>query len=388
MIVDVGPPAHGGSCVARVDGRVVFVRHALPGERVRVEVTERKKSYWRADAVEVLAASPDRVKPPCRFAGRCGGCDFQHVAPEAQREVKTHVLREQLTRIGGLPPEETAAYVVEALPGGMTGWRTRMQYAVGRDGRPGLRAHRSREVVAVDDCLIAVPAASGPSVLRRRWRGSNEVGVGVGDDAEPAVYTKRDRRGRARLVSGEAELVHRVAGRDFRVAADGFWQVHVHAAATFAECVRDMSGVQSGDTVWDLYAGAGLFAAGAAEAAGDAGRVVAVEADRDSHAAANLADLPAAEVRLGDVAAEMPRLPDPDVVIMDPPRAGLGAQLAQAVAAAQPRTVVYVACDPAALARDVKALGVAGYQLDGVRAFDAFPMTHHFETVAVLRRLP
>ncbi|MGH8793632.1 MAG: class I SAM-dependent RNA methyltransferase [Stackebrandtia sp.] len=371
--------------MARADGRVIFVRHALPGERVRIEVTERKKRYWRADAVEVLEASPDRVEAPCRFAGACGGCDFQHASHAAQLDLKTTVLREQLTRLGGLSEAEASRGRVEALPGGALGWRTRVQYAVGSDGRPGLRAHRSREVVHVDECVVADPAIRGADVLRRRWRGSNEVGVTSGPDGEASVYTKRDRRGRKRMVSGDADVVRRVAGRDFRVAADGFWQVHRDAAETFSACVRAMAAPRGGETVWDLYAGAGVFAAAAAEAVGTSGRVVAVELD-GAATADNLADLPHVEVRSGDVSALLGGMPSPDVVILDPPRAGAGAGVVDSIASAAPRAIVYVACDPAALARDLRTFAAAGFGLEDLRAFDAFPMTHHFETVALLSR--
>lgn len=386
MIVDIGPVAHGGACVARHEGRVIFVRHALPGERVRVEITERKKSYWRGDAVEILDASPDRVPPPCRYAGTCGGCDFQHVSAPGQLRLKTAVLREQLTRLAGLPESEVSDYTVEALPGGLLGWRTRMQYSVDNIGRPGLRGHRSRDLVPIDDCLIADDRIRATDVLRRNWKGSNVVGVAASDADEVSVYTQRDRRGKARLVSGPPLAEHIVSGHWFRLDAEAFWQPHTLAADTLASRVTELSQPADAETVWDLYAGAGLFAAVLADEVGPSGRVIAVESDTRAATAANLADLPQVEVRRSDVAEAVHHLPSPDIVVLDPPRSGAGADLVKAIAAADPRVITYVACDPAALARDLKTFAANGYSISTLEAYDAFPMTHHFETIAVLRR--
>jgi tRNA/tmRNA/rRNA uracil-C5-methylase (TrmA/RlmC/RlmD family) len=385
-IVEVGPAAHGGHCVARANGRVIFVRHTLPGERVRIRVTERKKSYWRADAVEVLRASPDRVTPPCRFSGPglCGGCDFQHVSAAGQLAMKSAILREQLVRMGGMSEEQVSDFQVEPLPGGLLGWRTRMQYAVTRDGRPGLRVHRSHDVVHIDTCVIADRRVSEQSVLQRNWKGSNVVAVAAGDQDEPSVYTQRDRRGGTRLVSGPARAEQIVSGHWFALDADAFWQVHADAADVLAAKVTEMLRPADGDTVWDLYAGAGLFAAVLADEVGSRGTVVAVETDRGGNAVGNLADLPQARVHYGDVAAALPQLPSADIVVLDPPRSGAGADIVDGITAVRPRAVAYVACDPSALARDLLRFHTNGYRLAQLSAYDAFPMTQHFETIALL----
>lgn len=397
----VGAVAHGGHCVARHEGRVVFVRHSLPGERVLVRVTEdRHPGFCRADAIEVLEASPSRVERPCPHSGPglCGGCDWQHVDPAAQRELKAAVVREQLARLAGLPDVEVT---VEELPGGPLRWRSRARFAVDRSGAPGLRRHRSHDVVVLDDCPITVePAAQ--AVLARRWPGAGAVDVSV--DSTGAVTTSRlDRRGHptsSRVVRPGGDLpeepVARVerhaGGRDWEVEGTGFWQVHPAAADALVAAVAGFAEVRPGETVLDLYAGVGLFGGALAPAAGAHGRVVCVEADEAACAAAdaNLADLPQAEVwqgqvdadGLGDLLAELGA--GPDVVVLDPPRAGAGQAVSRLLAATRARAVVYVACDPAALARDVAAFGTAGYRLAGLRAFDAFPMTAHVECVALL----
>jgi tRNA/tmRNA/rRNA uracil-C5-methylase (TrmA/RlmC/RlmD family) len=403
--VTVGPVAHGGHCVARHEGRVVFVRHALPGERVVVRVTEdRQPGFCRADAVEVLEASPDRIERPCPYSGpgRCGGCDWQHVAPAAQRELKAAVVREQLTRLAGLPGTDpvVAGLVVEELPGGPLRWRSRARFAVDRTGAPGLRRHRSHDVLPLDDCPITAEPAAG-AVLAHRWPGAGAVDVAI-DSAGVVTTTRLDRRGQPRSTrvlrpgSDVAEepagrAGRRAGGRDWEVEGTGFWQVHPAAADALVAAVRSFADARPGETVLDLYAGAGLFGGALAPAVGAGGRVVCVEADPAAceAAAANLADLPQAEVWEGTVDAEglaglLVDVGAPDVVVLDPPRAGAGAAVSRSLAATGARAVVYVACDPASLGRDVAAFAAAGYRLAALRAFDAFPMTAHVECVALL----
>ncbi|MGY1916568.1 class I SAM-dependent RNA methyltransferase [Blastococcus sp. SYSU DS0973] len=404
--VEVGPVAHGGHCVARHEGRVVFVRHGLPGERVRVRVTEdRHPGFCRADAIEVLTAAPGRVERPCPYSGpgRCGGCDWQHVDPAEQHRLKAAVVREQLVRLGRIDPEDpvVTGLAVEELPGGALRWRSRARFAVDRAGAAGLRRHRSHEIVVLGDCPITVEPAAR-AVLSRRWEGAGAVDVSI--DSTGAVTTTRlDRRGRPQhsevLQAGEelprepaARAERRAGGRDWEVEGTGFWQVHPAAADALVEAVARFAAVRPGETVLDLYAGAGLFGGALAPAAGEDGRVVCVESDPGACAAAdaNLAHLPQAEVWQGEVDAEgLEELFEelggpPDVVVLDPPRAGAGRAVSTLLAGTGARAVVYVACDPAALGRDVAAFAEAGYRLAAVRGFDAFPMTQHVECVALL----
>lgn len=388
----VGPVGHGGFCVARHEGRVVFVRHALPGELVVADITEdRGGSYCRADAVEVVQASPDRVTPPCPAAGpgRCGGCDWQHAAPAAQLLLKAAVVREALARIAGVEVEVS----VQPLPGGLLGWRSRVRLAVGPDGRAGLREHRSSRVWPLTDCPLAMPD-SLDLVLPRRWPPGSEVEVvHDGEDRlQVTVISAAGSRagagkGQRRRVHGGGTAVQHAAGRRWQVSVDGFWQVHPAAATALATAVAAWADAPPGGLAWDLYGGVGLFAAGLAEQVGVTGSVVLVESSRSAvaHAQANLADLPQVRTRAGRVEQVLATLSgEPDVVVVDPPRRGLGRALAQELAGRRPQRLVYVSCDPASLARDVAALAECGYTLAGLRAFDAFPMTHHVECVALL----
>jgi tRNA/tmRNA/rRNA uracil-C5-methylase (TrmA/RlmC/RlmD family) len=385
--LEVGGAAHGGHCVARHDGQVVFVRHALPGERVRARVTSATKHFLRADAVEVLDASPHRVAAPCPFAGpgRCGGCDWQHADPAYQRRLKGEVVADQLRRLAGIDLEVEA----EELPGGPLGWRTRVRFAIDEEGRAGFRRHRSHEVEPVDACLIAHPLVEAAAVESREWNRASEVEVdaAVGTQERVVLVTAR-KDGRVRASgSGDGKYLHeRAIGRTWRVSAGGFWQVHPAAAETLVSAVLAGLNLRESDHALDLYGGVGLFAGALAP---HVSSVLAVESSRlaVADARANLADLPGVLIIGGDVGAVLAReKPQADVVVLDPPRSGAGPKVCGAVAATGARAVAYVACDPAALARDVAAFAALGYSLASLRAFDLFPNTHHVECVAVLER--
>jgi len=380
----IGPVGHGGFCVARHEGRVVFVRHALPGERVRAVVTEdRGGSYCRADAVAVLDGAAGRVAPPCPASGPggCGGCDLQHVDRAVQRELKAKVVAEQLHRIAGLD----IAVTVEELPGGPLGWRTRTRLAVDAKGRPGFRAYRSHSVVPVAACPLAVPG-SLEAVLARRWRPGAELEV-VADDAGQ-VHVAQLRPGRPpSQVRGSGRIVRHAAGRRWELSAHGFWQVHPAAADALAALVADFAAAPRGGTAWDLYGGVGLFASVLAGQVGATGSVTVVDTSRRAatDGAAALADLAQVSFVTRRVERALAELPgQPDVVVLDPPRRGAGRPVAAAVAGRRPARIVHLACDPAALARDVAAYLEGGYRLLALRALDAFPMTHHVECVAAL----
>lgn len=392
-IVDVGAIAHGGHCIAHLDGQVVFVRHAMPGERVRIKITERNKRFLRADAVEILTAAPGRVTPPCRYAGECGGCDFQHIEPATQRQLLGDVIREQLSHLARIDWDGH----VEAVDPEALGWRTRMTYAVRPDGRLGLRRHRSHDLIAIDECVIAGEGL--PPVLGQVWKADTVEAVGSSEGDQLVVvggnHGKLPKLGGVSVVTadgerirGKASVTEKVGDHSFRVSGSGFWQVHPQAASTLVEAVMTGLDAQPGETVADLYAGVGLFTAFLAEAVGETGTVFSVESDpggaRDARR--NLHTFP--QVRLVAEPVEH-ALRDKslgealDLVVLDPPRTG-AKYAVEPIAALNPRKIAYVACDPAALARDLATFAGAGYRLESLRAFDLFPMTQHVECVAVL----
>ncbi len=366
----VGAVAHGGHCVARLDGRVIFVRHALPGETVTVRLTDvSKASMWRGDAIEVVAAASGRVVPRCPVAvpGGCGGCDWQFADLSTQRELKRSVVAEQLDRIAGVDWRGH----IEAPRGDGYGWRTRMRYVVGQAGL-GMRAHRSHAIVPLPIEGCAISASPPPSL-------SAAVGTEVivaGSDDDIAVLAG-DEIGAGRVVGTEY-----ASGRPYRVAADGFWQVHPDAADILVEAVLAGLEPRPGERALDLYCGVGLFAGALA----DEGAIV--HGVESSAQAVDLArhNVPEATFSAGRVDHwfRRPRRPV-DVVVLDPPRTGAGRAVVEGVAATTPRAVAYVACDPAALARDLVTFAAQGYDPTSIRAVDLFPMTHHIECVAVLR---
>jgi tRNA/tmRNA/rRNA uracil-C5-methylase (TrmA/RlmC/RlmD family) len=393
--------AHGGHCVARDDGRVVFVRHALPGERVRAVVTDggSTSSYLRADAVEVIRAAAGRVESRCPVSGPggCGGCDFQHVELATQRELLGRVVREQLQRLAGVDVD----VVVESPDDGDgLGWRTRVTFGVDTAHRPGLHRHRSPELVPIESCPIANPVID--DVCQERWNADSVEAV-VSSTGERIVVVGSPGRDLPRLalagivdatgrrIRGRTFVRERVRDREFRVTGGGFWQVHPAAAGILVDAVLAMADVTDGQRVADLYAGVGLFSAFLAEGVGVGGAVVSVEADARAavDARRNLHDL--RQVRLVhatvDTALRRHAVSAPlDLVVLDPPRTGAKARVVDAIAALGVDRVVYVACDPAALARDVRTFAGHGYALETLRAFDLFPMTHHVECVALLTR--
>jgi tRNA/tmRNA/rRNA uracil-C5-methylase (TrmA/RlmC/RlmD family) len=406
VVVEVGPVAHGGHCVARHEGQVLFVRHALPGERVEAVVTDvgRKNRFVRADAVAVLEPSADRVDAPCPHArpGGCGGCDWQHASLPAQRSLKATVLREQLERLGGIHeiggvPLADCVDVV-AVPGDHEGlgWRTRVRFAVGPDGRAGFHGHRSHAVQAVDPCPLTTHEVQGIGATAQAWDGATELEVVASSGGDRTVVVEPSTLGR-RLprevnvpgLRGRGWVRELAAGREWRVAAGGFWQVHPGAPAALVDAVRALLAPQPGEHLLDLYCGVGLFAGALAGDLGPEGSVDAVEASVQacSDARRNLHDLPTVRIHAAPVERWLASASAPDsadLVVLDPPRSGAGTEVMDAVLDRAPRAIAYVACDPAALGRDLGHAVRSGWRVGSVQGFDLFPMTHHLEAVALL----
>ncbi|TXN28266.1 class I SAM-dependent RNA methyltransferase [Lacisediminihabitans profunda] len=403
--IEVTNVAHGGVAVARHEGRVIFVSDAIPGERVLARITEdSKKSFWRAETLSVITASEHRRPHVWAAASidrapedRAGGAEFGHIDIAHQRELKRQVLADSLSRMAGVTTEAT----VEALPGphNGTGWRTRVRLQVAEDGTPGPYAARSHRVIAVTDLPLATPALAAIAPLDEKFPGSAHVDIVVPSVGNPFVLaggaTNAD-RGRAHRIT------ERVGEREFRLDARGFWQVHQHAAETLTRAVQDAVDESLFDpraSNLDLYGGVGLLAAAVGDRFGNHVRITTVESDSlaTDHAAENLVEWTGAAAvtarveqflrGLGATAGAHER--DSlrrGTVILDPPRSGAGKEVVAELVALGPAQIVYVACDPVALARDVALFAAGGYELGGLRAFDLFPNTHHVEAVATLTR--
>jgi tRNA/tmRNA/rRNA uracil-C5-methylase (TrmA/RlmC/RlmD family) len=436
-VLDLGPIAHGGHTVARHEGRVIFVRHGIPGEKVRVRLTdaEDKAKFWRADVVEVLDASPDRVEHFWRPADArrawghghppVGGAEFGHIALARQRSLKAEVLAEQLSRLAGvehLPPALDANAVEavgEASDGGSgLGWRTRASFSVTPGGKLGMHAHRSGHIVPVREMPLATDAINNLRLWDIDLQGIERVEVAApGNGSRPLVLlapapgTKAKRLNAiaaalpedvsvasfdpatedVRQVRGRMWVQESAAGHDYRVTGAGFWQIHRDAPGALVGAVTEFlhSGgfLHAGAVVADLYAGAGLFTAVLADAVGETGSVLSVEGapgtSRDARK--NLHAAPQVEIVQGRVERILRQKPrNFDALILDPPRAGAGKAVVGQLVASQPRAIAYVSCDPASFARDVGYFRQSGWDLAGLRAFDLYPHTHHMETVALL----
>ncbi|MBQ1442489.1 MAG: class I SAM-dependent RNA methyltransferase [Renibacterium sp.] len=432
-----------GSGAARAGRRVVFVRHAVPGERVRAILTEAEAdaAFWRADVVEVLAESvefagarvahfwPEADSGQAHSTGTLpiGGAEFGHLRLPAQRALKAMVLAEQLQRLAGLEVTTSVQEVSGEDPTGL-GWRTRTGFAVTPEGRLGMHAHRSHEVIAVQDMPLADRRIRDLALWDLDFSGLDRVEVAAPTSGDgPLVLLSGTKQAAARLArelpggvsaahwDAKSSRVSALRGRpwlresvpatpgsgsapEFRVSGDGFWQIHRKAPEVLSDTVREYLGdfLGAGSAAADLYAGAGLFTSLLADAVGPTGRVLSIEgspvtskdAMRNFDGRAEVLVRPGRVDRvLAAVARENGVLPGAgklDAVVLDPPRAGAGKNVVKQICASGARAVAYVSCDPASFARDVAYFAAEGWQLAELRAFDLYPNTHHLETAALL----
>lgn len=386
--VDVTRIATGGEGVARApDGRTLFVAAALPGERVRATVVEVRKRHGRAEVDEVVTAAPGRRRPPCpHVAHGCGGCDWQHATEDLQADLRRTIVRDALERIGRIADpvvEHSTAWMPSEL------FRTTVRAAV-VGGRAGYRRRHSHDVVTVETCRVVNPLIE-PWLVTGRFPSATEVMFRCGDRTSDLIAVVSPRAvdvdlpswigvyGADEVDAGEPAAIHEHAGgRTWRISARSFFQSSPQAADALVEEVRDAVGDIHGGTLVDLASGVGLFA-------GTVGapfrEIVAVEVSPTAVADAevNLADLPVRTVRS---TIERWRPEPADVVVADPPRAGLSRAGVDRVVATGTPVVVLVSCDAASLGRDAGLLVAAGYRLDRSRVLDLFPQTAHVEVVS------
>ncbi len=395
--------AHGGSALGRHEGRVIFVPYAIPGETVRVVLEEERARWARGRLLEIQDPSPHRVEPPCPHFGpdRCGGCHFQHIAYEAQAEYKRDVVVDQLARLGGLRDANVQEIIGAAQP---WGYRNHAQFHTTPEGQLGFLTADTHNVVPVEECLILDPLLDElRAALDMEWpqlhRLSLRCGSASGD--RMAIFELNDYEdfdievdfpvscvilladGEAVVLMGNVYLEEHVAGRDYRISANSFFQVNTAGAEALVALVHDALAPTRGDTLLDLYCGVGLFGLSLAE---HVGRVLGVEADASAAAdfRHNARGLDQVELVEGKVQSVLPRIKEPvDLLLLDPPRAGAGPDVIDQVAHLNPRRIAYVSCDPATLARDARHLFDRGFLLQEVQPVDHFPQTYHVESVAL-----
>jgi 23S rRNA (uracil1939-C5)-methyltransferase len=421
IVVEIAKPIYGGAFLARVEGKAVFVPLTLPGEQVRIRVTEDKRGYSTAEPEEILTASPDRIAPQCPHFGACGGCHYQHTGYESQLTFKQAILRETLERAGVHPPEEIG--VLSASP---WAYRNRIRLAFDAQGNLGYRGRRSHSVVPIRECPIASPLlvqaalASAEIVRNLQWSprpteisffsnadesallasastasrdpGRFEQWAHALQERMPALKgtelvaqapAGKHMRTLAEWAWGSPSLIYRAAGFDYRVDRGAFFQVNRWLVDALVDRV---TAGQSGKLAWDLFAGVGLFAR---RLAVSFEHVVAVESAPASKAALehNLRSTTGEAIH----AETLPFLrrhakEKPDLIVVDPPRTGLGQEITTLLASIAAPALVYVSCDPATLARDLRPLIASGYRIQSMTLADLFPQTFNIETVVHLGR--
>jgi 23S rRNA (uracil1939-C5)-methyltransferase len=403
-VIEIERLVYGGEGMGRLDdGRAVFVPFTLPGERVRIRVTEEKRRYARAALLEVLEASPARIEPKCPLFGRCGGCHYQHLPYDAQTRLKAELLRDQLARIGKIPsPPEVRVF---PAPNAWA-YRNHVQYHVDDSGALGFVAHRSEEVLPVPRCFLSEepieafrenlhfePESGVTRVsLRKGAADSLMLILETADGALPEMTLEAGisvvhvSGGDAVVMAGETFLPMDVNGRVFRVSAPSFFQVNTAMAEKMVSYLLETLPLSPETTLLDVYCGVGLFSAFFAPRVG---RLIGIESSAAAceDFAANLDEFDSVELYEAPAEIALPALEaNPDVAVVDPPRAGLDRRALDALIRLAPSILAYVSCDPSTLARDAARLSKGGYRLESLAFFDLFPQTYHIETISIFRR--
>lgn len=357
MQVRVEKVAHGGHFIARNEGQVIFVRDSAPGELVEIEITSKAKGFLRANVLKVVESSPERITPPCQYAGKCGGCDFQHLNLPYQRALKAEVIKEQFSRIAKM---EVDVQVHEVLP--TTRYRTHIRGVANDAGEFGIYASRSHDIIPIKDCLIAGEELHVPDLANIKYEPMQPVEVPQGDQ------------------------IREVKGKSLMVKAGAFWQRHRNAPEILTTAFLELAKLKVGEHLLDLYGGVGLFSSVAIEPLGAGGRIDLVESSipATESARANFSSYSNVKIVRDDVAKALREIKRADVVVLDPPRAGAGAEVVDQIIRIKPSRVIYVACDPASLARDVQRFCANGWKLSKIDGYDLFPMTQHIETICLL----
>ncbi len=399
--IDLTALVYGGDALGRLpDGRAAFVPFGLPGERVGVRVLEEKRSHVRAELVKVLQPSPVRIQPRCPHFGSCGGCHYQHLAYPEQLQVKEGILRDQLQRLAGLPNPPIRPIVPAPEP---WNYRNTIQFSLAEDGRLGFQRAGSHAVIPISEChlpeaglnhlwpALDIGAESGISRLELRQGAEEDALVLLEGEHTPdlnlelPVSVVHRTPEQEFVLAGNDYLMMEVLGRPFKVSAGSFFQVNTAQAGAMVTYLQSLLPLNLNSTLLDIYCGVGLFSA---FFTGSVQRCIGVELSPSAclDYVDNLDTFENVELYEGAAEDVLPALEvHPDVILVDPPRAGLDRRVLDAIARLQTPVLAYVSCDPATLARDAKRLLAAGYMMDSITPFDLFPQTYHIETISLFR---
>ncbi|HET9911454.1 MAG TPA: class I SAM-dependent RNA methyltransferase, partial [Anaerolineales bacterium] len=401
---------YGGDAMGRLvdplrgaGGRAVFVPFGLPGERVRIRLTEEKRGFARGELLEVLEASPHRVAPRCVHFGVCGGCHYQHLPYEEQLKAKTEILRDQLTRIGRIEDPPVQKMVASPSP---WNYRNHVQFHLTEEGRLGYVRAGAPGVFAITECHLPEGAINSlwPQLIFEPGTNIERVSVRVGKEDDLMLVLESDSPDSPELeieagisvahvfeentviIAGNDHIVISVLDRDFRVSAGSFFQVNTAMAEKMVNHLIASLPVAQSSTLLDVYCGAGLFSAFLAP---KCERLIGVESSPSAceDFSFNLDEFENVELYEGLAEDVIPHLEArPDIVLVDPPRAGLEKRVVDGILELQPQVLAYVSCDPSTLARDARRLIDGGYHLKEVTPFDLFPQTYHIESISFFER--
>ena len=376
--VEIGPIANGGHFVARHNGQVIFVRHAIEGEIAIVEITSISSKLARGDAITIIKPSPDRIESACNFSGsgKCGGCDFLHISMERQLKLKTQVVTELFSRMAKI---EIEFKMNDVEPKNGLNWRTRVDFSISKNGKIGLFSARSNEVVEIDECKAAVEPINKLDIFGRNWRGEDRIEVAATSTGQVSVS-----RG-GRTIEGQSQLLEKVGDLKYQLSPASFWQGHIGAPAVLVQKVIELGDFREDDTVLDLYGGAGLFAKAILNTFPTIEKLHLIESNEQAtgDARKNLSEFgKIVSIHTGRVEQWLSQIKKANVVVLDPPRSGTGELVNKLLIGLRPRKIIYVSCDPASLARDSAQLVGGGYKLGHIEGFDLFPNTQHIECVA------
>lgn len=376
--------AHRGEAIGRLDRQVVFVAGAIPGEEVKVAISDRKRDFLRGTLLEVLSPSPDRVEPRCPHFGRCGGCLLQHVRYSRQLSLKQEVVADQLRRVGGFlePP-------VRPMLGMDDPWqyRNHARFSVTRDGRLAFTRPGSHWLEPVERCYLMHERINEViAILDGHCRRYRNISVRYGFKTGQLLIGPKMPENDHLVETGQPYYEDELGGHLFRISAASFFQVNPAQAEVLVRLVRERLALTGNETVVDAYCGVGTFAI---LLAGQARRVIGIEESASAlvDAAHNAKGIDNVEFIHAPVEKALPGLQERvDAVVIDPPRAGCRPEVLAALVERRPQRIVYVSCDAATLARDLRTLAEGGYRIDEVQPLDMFPHTYHVECVVSLKR--